>query len=58
MRVSLFVILASSALLALVAGFTKEDHEIFRLKDEIQATEGSEVTFYGKTRSLTDMGNC
>ncbi len=23
-----------------------EDHEIFRLKDEVQASEGSNVTFY------------
>lgn len=36
-----------SGLLALVAGFTKDDHEIFRLRDEIQASEGPEVTFYG-----------
>ncbi|MCJ1276781.1 hypothetical protein MMC21_004588 [Puttea exsequens] len=45
MRSSLFFLLCSG-LLALVAGFTKEDHEIFRLKDEIAAFEGSEVTFY------------
>lgn len=47
MKSSLFVLLCSG-LLALVAGFTKDDHEIFRLRDEIQASEGSEVTFYGK----------
>ena len=23
------------------------DHEIFRLRDEVQATEGEDVTFYG-----------
>ena len=48
MRLLLFLLLISSALLAMVAGFTKEDHEIFRLRDEIAATEGPEVTFYGK----------
>jgi curved DNA-binding protein CbpA len=26
--------------------WTKEDHEIFRLKDEVQASEGSNATFY------------
>jgi curved DNA-binding protein CbpA len=28
------------------ACWTKEDHEIFRLKDEVQASEGSNATFY------------
>ena len=46
MKSSLFILLCSG-LLALVAGFTKDDHEIFRLRDEIQASEGPEVTFYG-----------
>ena len=46
MKLSLFLVLCSG-LLALVAGFTKDDHEIFRLRDEIEATEGVEVTFYG-----------
>ena len=46
MKSSLFVLLCSG-LLALVAGFTKDDHEIFRLRDEIEASEGPEVTFYG-----------
>lgn len=32
--------------IALVAAWTKEDHEIFRLKDEVQASEGHNVTFY------------
>jgi hypothetical protein len=30
----------------LVAAWTKEDHEIFRLRDEITAYEGPDVTFY------------
>lgn len=46
MKSPLFILLCSG-LLALVAGFTKEDHEIFRLRDEIEAAEGPEVTFYG-----------
>ena len=48
MRICLYIILASSALLGLVSSFTKEDHEIFRLRDELEATEGKEVTFYGE----------
>ena len=44
---SSFLILLCSGLLALVAGFTKDDHEIFRLRDEIEASEGPEMTFYG-----------
>ncbi|KAL8695519.1 MAG: hypothetical protein Q9218_000097 [Villophora microphyllina] len=35
-----------STLLTLVASFTPSDHEIFRLKDEITATEGDTVSFY------------
>ncbi|KAF2454777.1 hypothetical protein BDY21DRAFT_94283 [Lineolata rhizophorae] len=31
---------------ALVAAWTKEDHEIFRLRDEVAASEGPSVTFY------------
>ena len=46
MKLSLFFVLCS-CLLALVAGFTKDDHEIFRLRDEIEAAEGVDVTFYG-----------
>ena len=55
MRIWLYIILASSALLSLVSSFTIEDHEIFRLRDELEATEGKEVTFYGKTRISTDI---
>ncbi|KAI9683843.1 MAG: hypothetical protein M1829_004177 [Trizodia sp. TS-e1964] len=32
--------------LALVAAWTPQDHEIFRLNDEVAATEGPGVTFY------------
>ncbi|KAK5133105.1 hypothetical protein LTR08_008215 [Meristemomyces frigidus] len=33
-------------LAALAAAWSKEDHEIFRIRDELQAHEGSNVTFY------------
>lgn len=57
MRIWLYIILASSALLGLVSSFTKEDYEIFRLRDELEATEGKEVTFYGETRISTDISS-
>ncbi|GAB7359502.1 hypothetical protein MBLNU230_g6147t1 [Neophaeotheca triangularis] len=38
------LLLASFSLL--VSAWTKEDHEIFRLKDEVQASEGPNATFY------------
>jgi hypothetical protein len=31
---------------AFVAAWTKEDHEIFRLRDEVETSEGVDVTFY------------
>ncbi|RMZ81975.1 hypothetical protein DV737_g2280, partial [Chaetothyriales sp. CBS 132003] len=34
------------ALLVVASAFTKEDHEIFRLKEEVEAAEGSGVSFY------------
>ena len=46
MKLSLFITFLSG-LLALVATFSPQDHEIFRLRDEIEANEGAEVTFYG-----------
>ncbi|KAK2814615.1 hypothetical protein FQN49_008136 [Arthroderma sp. PD_2] len=33
-------------LVGLVAAWSKEDHEIFRLRDELHATQGANVTFY------------
>ena len=57
MRIWLYTILATSALLSLVSCFTKEDYEIFRLRDELEVTEGKEVTFYGETRTSTDMSS-
>ena len=44
---SLFLsILVLCAFVSLSRAFTKEDHEIFRLKDEVEASEGPEVSFY------------
>lgn len=40
------VVLLLLCLVALVAAWTKEDHEIFRLRDELIAAEGQNVTFY------------
>lgn len=51
MKTSLFILFLSG-LLALVAAFTPEDHEIFRLRDEIEANEGPEVTFYGVSHHI------
>ncbi|KAJ5364421.1 uncharacterized protein N7496_010134 [Penicillium cataractarum] len=34
------------ALVGLVAAWSKEDYEIFRLRDELATTEGTNVTFY------------
>ena len=47
MKISPFTVLAFSVVLRLATSFTKEDHEIFRLRDELETTEGKEVTFYG-----------
>ena len=46
MRLSLSIFILTG-LLALVATFTPQDHEIFRIRDEIEANEGPEITFYG-----------
>ncbi|KAH0553109.1 hypothetical protein GP486_006700 [Trichoglossum hirsutum] len=47
MRSPTLLVLAVCCLFVLVAGWSKEDHEIFRLRDEVEAAEGSGVTFYG-----------
>ncbi|KAK2788310.1 hypothetical protein FQN53_003844 [Emmonsiellopsis sp. PD_33] len=39
-------LLVLSVLVVLVAAWSKEDHEIFRLRDEVQQYEGANVTFY------------
>ncbi|KAL4985041.1 DnaJ domain protein [Aspergillus falconensis] len=41
LRLALFAVL-----FVLAAAWTKEDYEIFRLHDEVTATEGANVTFY------------
>ncbi|KAH8602730.1 hypothetical protein B0O99DRAFT_499481 [Bisporella sp. PMI_857] len=47
MRFSFFTVGILACLLAVVAAqWSKEDQEIFRLKEEVEATEGEEVTFY------------
>ncbi|SLM33480.1 DnaJ domain [Lasallia pustulata] len=46
MKTALFTIALWSCLLAVAVAWSKEDHEIFRLRDEVQATEGEDVTFY------------
>ena len=40
------ILLLLTCFFGLSACWTKEDHEIFRLKDEVQANEGSNTTFY------------
>ncbi|KAI9800591.1 MAG: hypothetical protein M1833_003249 [Piccolia ochrophora] len=46
MRLRLLVALFSCSLLSFVAAWGKDDYEIFRLRDEVAAAEGPEVTFY------------
>ncbi|KAI9876537.1 MAG: hypothetical protein M1823_007261, partial [Watsoniomyces obsoletus] len=46
MRAIVVRLLVLCALTSLSLAWTKEDHEIFRLKDEVDAAEGSEITFY------------
>ncbi|KAI5290222.1 hypothetical protein KEM54_002164 [Ascosphaera aggregata] len=55
MRASVLRLLLCALLAVAVAAWTKEDHEIFRLNDEIQQIEGTNVTFYdylGVNRSV------
>lgn len=40
------IIVLVIGLVALVAAWSKEDHEIFRLRDEVVTAEGNNVTFY------------
>ncbi|KAI9724402.1 MAG: hypothetical protein M1812_000470 [Candelaria pacifica] len=46
MKVTLLTASVLFGLLTLVTAWSKEDHEIFRLRDEVGASEGQEVTFY------------
>ena len=50
------MLLSICCLVLLAHAFTKEDHEIFRLRDEVEASEGADVSFYdfiGVTTSAT-----
>lgn len=40
------LLLVLCALVTIVAAWSKEDHEIFRLRDEVAIHEGSNITFY------------
>ncbi|KAG8525490.1 uncharacterized protein KY384_009134 [Bacidia gigantensis] len=46
MRVNTYLLLAFSSFLALVVSFSPQDHEIFRLHDELTTAEGKGITFY------------
>ncbi|KAI9848678.1 MAG: hypothetical protein M1837_006765 [Sclerophora amabilis] len=46
MRVSILFVLITGYLAAIVAAWDKEDHEVFRLRDQVAASEGADVTFY------------
>ncbi|KEF63082.1 uncharacterized protein A1O9_01058 [Exophiala aquamarina CBS 119918] len=46
MRPRILHFLTLCTLLCLVAAWSKEDYEIFKLKDEVDASEGQGVTFY------------
>ncbi|PMD52202.1 uncharacterized protein K444DRAFT_648068 [Hyaloscypha bicolor E] len=46
MRLSLLTVAIVACLLTLVAAWSKEDQEIFRLRDEVEAAEGAGVSFY------------
>ncbi|KAF2797684.1 hypothetical protein K505DRAFT_297961 [Melanomma pulvis-pyrius CBS 109.77] len=41
-----FLALALCAFATAAAAWSKEDHEIFRLRDEVEANDGANVTFY------------
>ncbi|KAH7355847.1 DNAJ domain-containing protein [Pyrenochaeta sp. MPI-SDFR-AT-0127] len=46
MRSHALVALVLCLFAAFAAAWTKEDHEIFRLRDEVAAAEGANITFY------------
>lgn len=46
-----------ACLATLAAAWSKEDHEIFRLKDEVQASEGPNATFYSFLGVKPSAGN-
>ncbi|KAI5795098.1 hypothetical protein EDC01DRAFT_721967 [Geopyxis carbonaria] len=46
MKAFFFITLLASSLLSVTLGWSKEDHEIFRIRDELELAEGEGVTFY------------
>ncbi|KAH7077066.1 hypothetical protein FB567DRAFT_534468 [Paraphoma chrysanthemicola] len=46
MKPHALLMLAVCLFVAFAAAWTKEDHEIFRVRDEVAAAEGNNVTFY------------
>ncbi|KAI9808281.1 MAG: hypothetical protein M1825_004738 [Sarcosagium campestre] len=46
MRLQIAISVFSFFLFSLTSAWGKEDHEIFRLRDEVAASEGPDVTFY------------
>lgn len=46
MRLQILRLLVLCTLLVLVAAWSKDDYEIFKLKDEVEAAEGPDVSFY------------
>jgi len=46
MRLSVLTVAIVACLLTFVAAWSKEDQEIFRLRDEVEAAEGPDVSFY------------
>lgn len=46
MRLPFFIVAILACLLTVVAAWSKEDQEIFRLRDEVELSEGPGVTFY------------
>ncbi|KZF24671.1 hypothetical protein L228DRAFT_245659 [Xylona heveae TC161] len=46
MRLLPFTLLLLCSIFVCVSAWTKEDHEIFRLRDELATAEGENVTFY------------
>ena len=46
MRLQILHLVLCCCLIALTFAWTKEDHEIFKIRDELELSEGNNVTFY------------
>ncbi|TVY59655.1 putative J domain-containing protein [Lachnellula suecica] len=46
MRLSFFTVAVLAVFIAVVAAWSKEDQEIFRLRDEVELSEGPDTSFY------------